>query len=255
MNNVKIIDTNTENICEYGFCGYKNIKNEEYRRKLDWLKQRFSEGMRFKVLHSEDDGDIGFIEYIPGKYTWRAIEATGYMVIHCIAVNGKYKGKGYGSLLLDSCLQDAKKENKHGVAVVTSKSTFMAGKELFQKNGFELVQEAPPCFELFVKKIKTNAPSPKFKGDWEKKLGKYGSGLTIIRSSQCPYTLKNVNEIVEVSQKNYGIKANLIELKNCIEAQNAPSAYGVFGIIYNGKLIAEHPISKKRFTNIMEKIL
>lgn len=255
MNNVKIIDTNSDNICEYGFCGYKNIKNEEYRRKLDWLKQRFSEGMKFKVLHSEDDGDIGFIEYIPGKYTWRAIEANGYMVIHCIAVNGKYKGKGYGSLLLDSCLQDAKKENKHGVAVVTSKSTFMAGRELFLKNGFEFVQEAPPCFELFVKKLKTNTPSPKFKGDWEKKLNKYGSGLTIIRSSQCPYTLKNVNEIVETSQKNYGIKANLIELKDYIEAQNAPLAYGVFGIIFNEKLIAEHPISKKRFTNIMDKIL
>ena len=255
MNNIKIIDTNPENISNFGFCGYKNIKNEEYRRKLDWLKQRFSEGMRFKILHSEDDGDIGFIEYIPGKYTWRTIEANGYMVIHCISVNGKYKGKGYGSLLLDSCLQDAKKENKHGVAVVTSKSTFMARRDLFLKNGFELVQEAPPCFELLVKQLKTNVPSPMFKGDWEKKLSKYGSGLTIIRSSQCPYTLKNVKEIVEVLQKNYGIKANLIELKDCIEAQNAPLAYGVFGIIFNGKLIAEHPISKKRFTNIMEKIL
>ena len=60
----------------------------------------------------------------------------------------------------------------HGVAVVTSKSTWMVGKELFLKNGFELVDEAPPYFELLVKKY-ANPSSPKFKGDWEKRLSQY----------------------------------------------------------------------------------
>jgi len=83
MANIEIINTNVDTICDYGFCGYKNIKNEEYRRKLEWLKQRFTEGMKFKVLYSVKDGSLGFIEYIPGKYAWRAVEASGYMVIHC----------------------------------------------------------------------------------------------------------------------------------------------------------------------------
>lgn len=100
MANIEIINTNVDTICNYGFCGYKNIKNEEYRRKVEWLKQRFTEGMKFKVLYSTKEGSLGFIEYIPGKYAWRAVEASGYMVIHCIMVNGKYKGKGYGSLFL-----------------------------------------------------------------------------------------------------------------------------------------------------------
>ncbi len=253
MNRVEVIDTNPDNICGYGFCGYKNLKNEEYRRKTDWLKQRFSEGMRFKVLHSDSEGDIGFIEYIPGEYTWRAIEASGYMVIHCISVNGKHKGKGYGSLLLKHCLRDAGKDGLQGVAVVTSKSTFMAGKELFLKNGFEPVDQAPPSFELLVKKPK-KAPPPAFKGNWEKKLRGYGSGLTIIRSGQCPYTVRNVREMTKASHE-FGLKATVVELSNCREAQNAPSAYGTFGIVYNGKLIADHPISKTRFVNIMNRVL
>ena len=253
---IKIINTNADNIGEYGFCGYKNIKQEGYKRKIDWLKQRFTEGMRFKILYSAKDGSPGFIEYIPGKYTWRAVAANGYMVIHCIMImKREYKGKGYGSLLLNECIQDAKKENMHGIAVVTRKGTWMAGKELFVKNRFQLADAAPPDFELLVKKFNTSAPSPKFKGDWGKRLSQYSSGLTIIRSDQCPYLAKSVKEIIETAQEKYGIKAKIVELKNCGEAQRAPCAYGIFSIVYNGILVADHPISNKRFMNIMDKEL
>lgn len=256
MNHVEIIDTNPDNICKYGFCGYKNIKQEGYKRKIEWLKKRFSEGMKFKVLYSAKDGSVGFIEYIPGKYTWRAVEASGYMVIHCIVImKCEYKGKGYGTLLLEESLKDAKKENMHGVAVITRKGTWMAGKELFIKDGFEVVDKAPPNFELLVKKFTKNVPLPKFKGDWEKRLSKYSKGLTIIRSDQCPYIAKSVKEISETAQMKYGIKAKIIELKNCKDAQNAPSVFAIFGIVYDGKLLADHPISKTRFLNIMNKEL
>jgi hypothetical protein len=166
----------------------------------------------------------------------------------------QYKEKGCGTLLLEECLQDAKKENMHGVAVVTRKSTWMAGKELFVKNGFDAADKAPPDFELLVKKINKNAPSPKFKGDWEKRLGKYEKGLIIITSDQCPYTAKAVKEIGETAEEVFGIKPNIIELKDSREAQNNnPCAFGTFCMVYNGKLIAEHPISKTRFKNIMNK--
>jgi len=256
MEQIRIIDTNADNICEYGFCGYKDIKQEGYKRKIDWLKKRFSEGMRFKVLHSAKKGAVGAIEYVPGKYAWRAIDADGYMVIHCIFIIPKeYKGKGYGSLLVKECLKDAKKGKMYGVAVVTRKGTWMAGKELFLKNGFEVVDEAPPDFELLVKKFKKSAPSPKFKEDWEKRLKPYGKGLTIICSDQCPYVAKSVKEINETAQREYGIKPKIIELRNCRKAQSAPTAYGIFSIVYSGKVVADHPISNTRFLNIMNKEL
>jgi hypothetical protein len=43
-------------------------------------------------------------------------------------------------------------------------------------------------------------------------------------------------------------------LEKCEEAQNSPCAFGTFCIVFNGKIIAEHPISNGRFTNIMNKI-
>ena len=48
------------------------------------------------------------IECAPGSHAWRPVEAEGYLVIHCLVVNGKHKGKALGALLLDSCLTDAK---------------------------------------------------------------------------------------------------------------------------------------------------
>ena len=255
MDEIEIIDTNADTIYNYGFCGYKNTRHEGYKRKVDWLKQRFSEGMKFKVLCSASDNAAGFIEYIPGEYAWRAVEASRYMVIHCIAnMNRKNRGKGYGTLLVEESIKEAKKEAMHGVAAVTRKGTWMASKDLFLKEGFEVVDTAPPDFELLVKKL-TDAPSPKFKGDWEGKLSQFSSGLTIIQSDQCPYVAKAIGEISETAGEKYGMKPRIIELKNCKEAQNAPSAFAVFGIVYNGRLVADHPISNKRFMNIMDKEL
>ncbi len=252
---VEIINTNLDNILDFGICSYKNVKHEGLRRKIAWLKDRFPEGMKIKTLYSDEDGTQGMIEYLPGEYGWRPVAANGYMLIHCIFVGFKrdYKGKGYGSRLVEECLTDAEKENMHGVAVVTRKGPFMAGKELFIKNGLEVVDTAPPDFELLVKKFRQSAPAPKFRGGWERRLNQYRNGLTIFQSAQCPYLAKCVPEIRETAEKVYGIEAKIIELGSCQDAQDSPCPFGTFAIVFNGKLIADHPISNGRFKNIMNK--
>ncbi len=254
---IEIVEANSDNIFDYGVCGYKNIKREGYPEKINWLKERFKEGLKLKILYSSSDGTQGMIEYIPGEFCWRPVQASGYMFIHCIFSGFKrsYKGKGYGSLLLKESIEDAEKENMYGVAVVTRKGPFMANKDLFIKHGFEIVDSYPPDFELLVKKFDKNAPKPKFNKDIEKRLGKYNKGLTIIRADQCPYTVKNVKEMVESAEKIFGLKANVINLTDCKDAQNTPCAFGTFCIIFNGEIIAHHPISNTRFKNIMNKIL
>jgi hypothetical protein len=131
----------------------------------------------------------------------------------------------------------------------------MAGKELFIRNGFEVVDSVKPDFELLVKKFNKNTASPKFKNNEAETLDKYGKGLTLIRADQCPYTVKNVKEICETAKKDYGITVNVISLKNYKDAQKSPSPFGTFCIIYNGVIVADSPISKGRFVNIMKKIV
>ena len=256
MKEIKIIEITPDNILDYGICGYKNLKREGYPEKVFWIKENYSKGLRIKSILTEKDGVQGMIEYIPGEYCWRPVEASGYTFIHCLFVGFKstYKRKGYGSLLIDICLKEAKEQNKNGVAVVTRKGSFMVGNEIFLKKGFEIADTAPPDFDLLVTKFKKNAALPKFRNDWDNKVSRYKTGLTIIRANQCPYTKKNVNEIVETSKKNFDITPVIVENKNYIEAQASPCAFGSFCIIYNGEIISYHPISNTRFKNIMNSV-
>ncbi|OHD06880.1 MAG: GNAT family N-acetyltransferase [Spirochaetes bacterium GWD1_27_9] len=253
---IQIIDTNSENILKYGVCGYKNIKKPGFPEKFDWIKKNESLGLRIKTLYSQNDGTQGMIEYLPGEFCYRPVDASGYMFIHCIFVGFKnaYKNKGYASLLIEECVKDAKSNNLNGVAVVTREGSFMVGKQLFIKNGFEKVDEALPDFELYVKKLNKEAKNPKF-NDLSKNLTKYSDGLTIIRANQCPYSIKNVSEIVETAKKDFGITPTVINLESYKDAQENPCAFGTFCIIYNGEIVSYHPISNTRFVNIMNKII
>jgi hypothetical protein len=256
MEEIKIIDTNADNIHLYGMCGYKNIKHEGYQRKIAWLKKRYAEGLKYKILYSSDDGAVGGIEYIPGDYSWRPLEAEKYMFIHCIfIIPKKFKEKGYGLKLLDEVWKDAHKQRMDGVAAVAREGSWMVGKALLLKGGYNIVDTAPPDFALLARKFNKRSPSPKFTTEWKERLAKYESGLFIFSSDQCPYIVKAVQEIGQTAEKMYKIIPNIIEMKSYEKAQHSPSPFGTFCIVYNGELIADHPISNRRFMNIMNKIL
>lgn len=257
MPDIEIIDLNPENIADYGVCGYKDLKKHlELRRKIDWFKEYYPKGLRIKVIFSREGGYQGMLEYIPGKYAHRPVDAEGYMFIHCIFVGFKneFKGKGYASSLIEECIKDAKEANMQGVAVVTRNGSFMAKKDIFLKKGFVPVDEAEPDFELLVLKFNPEADDPKFK-NMSVEMEKYAEGLTIIRSAQCPYSVKNVDAILKTARDKLKIKANLIDLESSDEAQHVPCAFGTFCIIYNGRVISHHPISNTRFENIMKKMI
>jgi len=176
------------------------------------------------------------------------------MFIHCIWIHSRHhQRKGWGSVLLDSCLEDAKKAGMSGVAVMVREGPWMADHRLFLANGFEPVDTAPPDFELLARKFDPNAVSPTFKGDWSQKLSQYDEGLTIIRSSQCPYIAKFADEIGQSARDEYQIEPTVIHLNSWRDAQQAPTPYAVFSVIYNGQLLAGHTISRTRFRNIMNK--
>jgi RimJ/RimL family protein N-acetyltransferase len=253
MNNqVSIITLNPKNYTQYGCPCFLNPKHEGHLKKLEWLQRRFSEGLIIKHLFIEGEKrPIGFIEYVPGEYAWRAVSAHGYLFIHCIWINpNKYKEKGYGSRLVEESIEAARKDGRYGVAVVTSAGPFIASKELFLKNGFEIVEKAGH-YELLVKKLK-EGPLPKF-NDWEQQLKNY-RGLNIIYSNQCPWVARSIPELAEITKKN-GLKLEITEMETAQQAQNAPSIYSVFNLVYDGKLITDHYVSNTRFLNILRKEL
>ncbi len=254
MANVEIVDTHAGNIREFGVCGYKSIKRAGYPEKLAWLEKRFAEGLRIKTLVSDTDGAQGMIEYIPGEMCWRPVRAHGYMFIHCLFVGFKkqYKNHGYATRLLETCIDDARTQGKKGVAVVTRKGAFMVDKDIFVKNGFEVVDAMQPDFELLTLKFDADIPDAEFYQNLQAPKNQYGDGLVILRADQCPYTVKNVNEILTAARDLYSLTPRVVTFVDYKQAQQSPCAFGTFCLLYNGEVLAYHPISKTRFVNIMK---
>jgi len=87
MVDIEIMDLTPENIADYGVCGYKDVKKHiELRKKIDWFREYYPKGLRIKILLSKEGGYQGMLEYIPGRYAHRPVDAEGYMFIHCVFV-------------------------------------------------------------------------------------------------------------------------------------------------------------------------
>ncbi len=98
----------------------------------------------------------------------------------------------------------------------------------------------------------------KFKGksepefiDWEAKAKNF-QGLNLIYANQCPLFIKSIDEMTATA-KEFGLQLKISELKTAKDAQNSPSGFGVYSMVYNGKLVADHYISNTRFRNILNK--
>ena len=233
----EILEVEAGNVEKTGFfCYMSKKKSDGYQRKLSWLKDRFAEGLRIKMLALPERG---FIEYIPGEHAWRAVHADGYLLIHCLWVVGKSKGKGFSAALLDACVADAKRQKMKGVAVVASEQVWMAGRRVFDQQGFECADTAPPAFTLMVKRF-TAHPLPSFAGKWEQKARAFGKGLTVVRSDQCPYIVDATTAALATAGRA-GVKSRVVELESRDHVLRlSPSAYGVFALVLDGQLLSYH---------------
>jgi ribosomal protein S18 acetylase RimI-like enzyme len=248
---MRIIDVTADNVEKTGFfCLMSRRKSEGYQRKLRWLHERFDEGLRIKMLDLSEGGR-GFIEYIPGEYAWRPVEASGYLFIHCLWVVGKSKGNGYAKLLLRECLADANRCGAQGVAMVTSEGNWLVGKKLLLSRGFKSVNRAPPGYELLAKDIGP-APPPLFPTDWDRRAASFGEGLTVVRTDQCPYLDDAVNTTLEAGRER-GLKVRAVELSSAREVrERAPSPYGVFSIVVDGEVLSHYYQPKKKLNELLD---
>lgn len=236
----QIIDITKENMEEYDlFCQKSRHKEPGYQNKLQWMTERLEEGLKLKLLRVNERGRFtsrGFIEYVPGDYTWRGIKAPGWMVIHCIWVVGKHKKKGYGTKLLEHCLKDA--EKMKGVVVMTNqKGHWLPKEDLFIKNGFEKVDDFPPTFELYVKRFSEKATDPSFYDCPPEKIAAYDKGITIFYTYQCPYYYNMIEQVKEFGEKlSIPVKTKLLTTPKEAQ-QNGIHPNGIFFVVLNGKIL------------------
>lgn len=241
----RLVTVTAENVDQERFFCYKSKpKTEGYLNKRTWLEDRFAEGLAIRMIY-EGKRSVAFIETIPGEYAWRAVDASDYLVIHCLWVVGKGKGKRYAGWLLEACEEDAHRQGKAGVVMVASEGNWLCGKEAFLRYGYEIVEEAPPSFSLLVKRFDPHDRLPSFTGNWEAKAKRFGEGATILYADQCPYMPDAVSGAVKIFEDR-GIPVRAVKMETVEEVRVlSPTPYGVFAIILNGEVFAYHYLLDK----------
>jgi len=248
-----LVEVDASNVAQHGFFCYKSKKKAPgYQHKLEWLQARFAEGLKIKLIY-EGKRSVGFIEYIPGEFAWRVVDAPNYLVIHCLWVVGSGKGKGYGTRLIEACIDDARESGKDGVAVVTSSGVWLAHQGIFLHNGFVLQDEAPPSFQLMVRSF-DGSPRLSFPTNWEERSARFGRGVTVVYTAQCPYIQDAVDYAVS-GCRDAGLDAHVVELHTREDVrEQAPAANGIFGIVHDGKLLSYHYLLPKDFAQRLEQM-
>ena len=252
---MKIITIDKNNIDqEHICCAIGNDKQNQNRAqsKKDWMKERFNDGLIFKRF--DERGKV-FIEYMPIEKAWKSIIGKNYMVINCLWVSGKFKGKGLSTQLLNECKKDAKTKKMDGIAVVSSVKVkpFLTDKKFYLKHGFEIVDSASPYFELIVLKFNKNARIPQFTDNSKNATYSNKKGFTFIYSNQCPFMEEYVGLLSEIS-KSKKIPFEIKKLKNHKEAQQIGSPFGTLGIYYNGEFKTHELMSEKKFEKFIEEV-
>ena len=249
MHNNTLVKVGPKNLAECGIGCIRNRNHPGYMRKVDWLRKRFAEGLRILLFRDETGKPLAFLEYVPGEFAWRPVDAQGWIFIHCLwVISAGQRHAGLGTKLIRACVEEAERHGRVGVAAMVSNGMWMAGEEIFLNNGFTKISERDR-FGLVIYPLRKGA-EPQFR-DVDKSASKY-PGLHIVYSDQCPMLSKSVNDVSEMAAQ-HGLKLQVTALKNAREAQNAPSYYGTFSLLWNGRLLSDHYVSKGRFKNLLKK--
>ena len=253
MNFINLTRDNIEE--EHLCCAIADKKHQGgVSAKKQWLKDRVGEGHVFRKLDAKAKV---FIEYAPLETAWVPILGDNYMYIYCLWVSGSYKGKGYARNLLEYCINDAKKQNKSGVCILSSKKKkpFLSEKKFMLKFGFESVDSIDSEYELLALSFKKESAAemkPYF-AENVKKQSIESKKLTIYYGLQCPY-IPNCIEQVEEYCREHDIDIDLFKVDSLEKAKLVPCVFNNWAVFYKTKFETVHLLNEGFLRKMLDRV-
>ncbi|MCH4888067.1 GNAT family N-acetyltransferase [Acidaminobacter sp. JC074] len=239
----KIVDE--LNIESEHICCSLSSKDEGIVLKKEWMKKQFSNGLVFRKLDVR--GKV-FMEYIPAEYAFAPVKADNYLYINCFWVSGRYQKQGYGKMLLDQAIEDAKVMKKDGLLVLSShkKKTFLSDPIFLKKQGFEVADTVLDYELLYLPLNKSDKPT------FMDHVGLV-EGNKLYYSHQCPYTEKYV-DIVKKAAKSKGFPLQIIHLDSVQKAKEAPCPFTTYTLYLDGQLVTNEILTEKKFLELIKPL-
>ena len=245
----EIITVTADTVEKHGFfCKMSARKTPAWQAKRDWLMARFDEGLQMRLL---DEGERGFIEFMPGAKSWRAIDdAEDYVVIHCLWVVGRSRGKRYARDLLAEVDDWARENGFPGVAALTSRGNWLIAPGILEHHGFRRVDSCGEGFELHAKAHGIQHV-PRLSGAWAQKAEACGPGVTVLRSAQCPY-LEDASANARAAAESLGLAFKEIVLETADDVRRlSPTPYGTYALVKDGRCVSYHYLLEKDAVKVL----
>lgn len=243
--NLTLDNLDNEHIC----CIIRNKKSHPgIEAKKRWLSERLKEGHVFRKLNAKG---VVFIEYAPLEKAWVPIIGDNYYYIYCLWVLGEFKGKGYGKALMEYIINDAKKNKKAGICMLSNvkQKHWLSDSSFAKKYGFKVVDKTVNDYELLS--LSFDGTLPKFSSSINN-MRIDNEDLTIYYDMQCPYIYQEIETIRSYCKGN-NIPLNSIEIDTLNKAKELPCVFNNFAIFYKGKFVTVNLLNINDIKKILEK--
>lgn len=246
----EFINLTTENLANEHLCCIIRSKkpHPDVEAKRQWLSDRLNEGHVFRKL---DAKATVFIEYAPLETAWVPINGDNYLYLYCLWVTGSYKGKGYGKVLMEYCLADAKEKGKSGICMLGAKKqkSWLSNQAFAKKFGFEVVDTTDNGYELLA--LSLDGTTPRFAPN-VKTPGIESKELTIYYDLQCPYIHQNI-EMIKQHCEESKIPVSFIQVDTLQKAKELPCVFNNWGVFYNGNFETVNLLDINYLMRILKK--
>lgn len=246
----EFINLTTENLANEHLCCIIRSKKPHpgVEAKRQWLSDRLNEGHVFRKL---DAKATVFIEYAPLETAWVPINGDNYLYLYCLWVTGSYKGKGYGKVLMEYCLADAKEKGKSGICMLGAKKqkSWLSNQAFAKKFGFEVVDTTDNGYELLA--LSLDGTTPRFAPN-VKTPGIESKELTIYYDLQCPYIHQNI-EMIKQHCEESKISVSFIQVDTLQKAKELPCVFNNWGVFYNGNFETVNLLDINYLMRILKK--
>ncbi|MEG0277257.1 MAG: N-acetyltransferase [Coprobacillus sp.] len=231
-----------EHIC----CAISSNNDIQVKSKKEWLLEQLDKGLIFTKM---DIRGKCFIEYLPLENAWISIKGEHMMYIDCLWVSGKFQGLGYASMLLNSCIEESKKQKKNGIVILScqKKTPFLMDYKFLVKHGFESVDQWGDI-ELMYYSLHNNVSTPVFHI-----ADSIEDGLVIYYTNQCPFNVKYTQILKDHCFQN-NIPLKLIHIQNHQQALEVPTPLTTYSLFYNHNFITREVLTPNKFDKIWGEI-
>lgn len=230
--NTEFVNVTSDNLSEEHLCCIIRTRkpHQGVEAKRKWLRERLGEGHVFRKLNEKA---TVFIEYAPLETAWVPIVGDNFYYIYCLWATGNHKGKGYGKLMMDYCIADAKAKGKSGICMLGAKKqkAWLTDQSFAKKFGFEVVDTTDNGYELLALTFDGTVPNFAYNA---KKLEIDHHELSIYYDMQCPYVYQNVEIIKQYCETNT-IPVSFIEVDTLQKAKELPCVFNNWAVFYKGK--------------------